>query len=228
MRTIILIATILILCVFALPSHVSAQPQRTMQIIMDQSTGQNPVEQQTPGGMLQPDRSLWVVNHTGYIWDPDDHVWWIAQGKLASGQSFEYSKWVVCDWAEHLVGFHAIGDIRSDFEVSITYSLSGFTVVAQPIIVGKQAVAKICSTTPEYEHSDNLPPIENSNGGVGIPMMVTWKITNKSNRALDCSIKGEICLMGNSYQELYSSSLFPLTAYGTKWNSRPNIYYSIN
>lgn len=131
---------------------------------------QNPVEQQTPGGALQPDRSLWVVNSTPCIWDADDEINLIFGGTLLAGASYTYTTCLIADWTGHLIG------VRSgNPNIAASVAVDGVVSVTQGCIVG-----------PEYERDAyaGFVAIEGSNGGVGVRHTVAWTITNLTGRRL--------------------------------------------
>lgn len=172
---------------------------------------QQPVEQQTPGGMTQPDQSLWVWNRTGGLWDPDDHYMFMAQGILQPGESFSQSIRVTCDWETHLCGIWAAGGLRDEFEAKIELS-DGHKVVAKNYIQDRTIRGRASIIPPEYrQDSTKLLPVPNSNGGVGIPIIVTWTLTNMGSRKASFSLKGEASLNVEAIHNYYSRLPFPQT-----------------
>lgn len=165
------------------------------------------VEQQTPGGMTQPDQSLWVGNRTGCVWDPDDLVVVSLDGRLKPGESVSISHCLIGDWAQHLLGARVT---RGDVTVSLT--LSGLRTVSGKVV---------CIIGPDYQRdSPKLSPIPDSNGGVGLRHDVTWTLTNTSHRPQWAAAVGEIRLDLNNTRSLYCPG--PLQSDG----SDPTIQWS--
>lgn len=174
---------------------------------------QEPVEQQTPGGMTQPDQSLWVLNPTlvtggsngttGSIWDSDDMYRFIAEGMLAPGESFTVSKDVIADMTDHFVGIKVFCNTRSQFTASIAFSTSE-SVSAVQRVVDRQIIGKAGILTPIYQPtSPELLPIPGSNGGIGKHVLVTWTVTNTGTKAASFGMDGEICLAISNQEAPY-------------------------
>jgi hypothetical protein len=171
---------------------VAPTPQKTMSFTIHSRELQTPVEQQTPGGEWQPDRSLWVINPTDgttspALWDADDSVRGMFSGALARGESFSWSQDVILDRTTHLVG------------LLVTDGLAGTITVSPPVhpewlvavpgagtFAATDATRRACLFTPEYgvpEHV-GLPEIPGSNGGHGDRVTVTWTLRNIAGRKL--------------------------------------------
>jgi len=155
---------------------VAAAPQpMTWSLLF--STYDQPVEQQTPGGALQPDQSLWVVNPGPCLWDPDDGLDGRFYGALGKGQSASHTECIILDHQNHLVGLSASNE------------LAGSITVSSPIgpTIGGWTAADDCILTPEYDHEvvATLPEIEGSNGGHGDRVTVTWTVTNIAGHRLN-------------------------------------------
>ncbi len=136
---------------------------------------QQPVEQQTPGGATQPDRSLWIVNPYAYplpqaewcVWDADDQIKGGFSGVIGPGETVTGSACVILDQAAH--------------EASIS--------VSDPRLVGLvsvEGVTGICIFTPEFDNSDVplLPEIGGSNGGHGVKTTISWSVHNPTTRTI--------------------------------------------
>lgn len=145
---------------------------------------QTPVEQQTPGGASQPDRSLWVVNpfrDIGALWDADDH--WTESGydpRLVSGEQLTETGWVVGDSFPHVWRVTFQGQQGRTYSWGISagaLTLSG---------VGADATT-LCVWGPDYDApvEDNpfLFPIPDSNGGVGVLTPIQAVLWNTDSRA---------------------------------------------
>lgn len=173
------LATLIALVVASLfAGTVLAKGKPSMQHILLYQNIQQPVEQQTLGGCLQPDESLWVVNPTECPWDADDQVHYYIHGRLWPGKSYGITSCVIADWHTHLV--------------SVNASWRGKTTLRFTVRVGDQVYARtsdtgavsLCAQSPEYDHgSPLLPPVEGSNGGVGIMLPVTWTVENIGSRS---------------------------------------------
>jgi hypothetical protein len=141
---------------------------------------QQPVEQQTPGGATQPDRSLWVTNPTPCAWDPDDRIDGLFSGVIGKGETVSHTECVILDKANHLAGLK-VGD-----------GLAGSIRVSQPAgdTFAGSTFDERCLLTPEYGDPEYLalPEIDGSNGGHGDRVTVTWTITNVSGHRLGKAI----------------------------------------
>lgn len=188
---------------------------------ISQESHQNPVEQQTPGGATQPDRSLWVINSSDMIWDADDIWKWYGSGRIERGQTVSISKKVICDWKSHLCGITCLGK-RAEFEVSI--SIYG-EHINHSIVAPSNGEARCLMMTPDYVKStDKLISISNGRGQV---YEVVFSIKNIGRRKR-FSAMGEIAHITTQRQFLYSSCLFPVTVNGNRIGYDPNIKWSVN
>jgi hypothetical protein len=175
MRRILL--SLLTIFALSLPSgSLAARPRLMTWSETQHGFPQQPVEQQTPGGATQLDRSLWVVNSTPCLWDADDRVDGIFSGILEAGGSVFHTECLILDKANHLVGLNVGQGLTSSISVSqpIGYTFHGSTSDER------------CLLSPEYGSPEylNLPLIEGSNGGHGDRVVVTWTVTNISGHRL--------------------------------------------
>ena len=147
---------------------------------------QQPVEQQTPGGATQPDRSLWVTNPTGCAWDADDsRSAGFVDGVLAAGTSVSGTKCVIADDLGHAVWFHVLS--RSpDLIVTTSFAPQDIVLRASPVPSGRYFEYWTCSVGPEYDHGviPSLPLIDGSNGGHGLRTDLVVNITNPTSHAV--------------------------------------------
>jgi hypothetical protein len=158
---------------------------------------QQPVEQQTEGGALQPDESLWVVNNTQCAWDADD-AWFTGglNGYLAPGSTATVDRCVIADWIEHAVAL-GVNAESPNLIVQVSFSPQGYVFTASPRLEDGRYVYWICTNGPDYSHtSPDLQPIPNSGtaphryqqyfpgvvGGVGVVTTVTARVTNVGAR----------------------------------------------
>lgn len=186
---------------FLLAAPLAAQPWSVYQ-----KTLQQPVEQQTPGGMSQPDRSKWVINPTTFFWDADDFLRAVYLGGLAPGESVAYQDGLIADWVEHLVYIEGCAESRTDFQLSILLSnASGAAVAllsaAKPVAVDKRTVcARACFTSPDFDiTNDELQPVIGSGGGLGKAYGLTWEVTNTGPRRIkNLSVIASVRLLGNA------------------------------
>ena len=141
------------------------------------------VEQQTPClpdgtacGATNPDPSLWTVNNTGCAWDPDDQrnstLGWLSE-YLDPGQSVSGGWCMYADTAIHLNSLY----LR---ETNLVGTLKVGDYFTLTIPGGHRG----CIAGPEYDTYDGMPPVPNSNGGVGIRSDVTFTATSISNRRI--------------------------------------------
>jgi len=158
-------------------SGALAAPPAPMHWTANQRTLQQPVEQQTPGGATQPDRSLWVVNPTPCAWDPDDIITGMFTGVIAKGQTVTHSECVILDTQNHLVG------------LSVGAGLSGWISVGTPTgaTIGGSLEAGACLLTPEYGDPQHLA-LPEIGAGHGDRVSVTWSVTNVSGHRLGKAI----------------------------------------
>jgi hypothetical protein len=127
------------------------------------------VEQQTPGGAAQPDPALWVTNPTRCVWDADDYQTFQFGGLLDPGRSASITTCLVADWNEHISRAYWASD-----GLDVTVQVDGVTVSGDTVA---------CVLGPDYDHgSPLLPPVEGSNGGVGLVTQVTFTVTNTSGK----------------------------------------------
>ena len=155
---------------------LAAAPQ-PMHWTANQRTLQQPVEQQTPGGATQPDRSLWVTNPTPCAWDPDDIITGLFTGVIAKGQTVTHSECVILDTQNHLIG------------LSVGAGLSGWISVGTPAgdTTGGSLGAGACLLTPEYGDPQYLA-LPEIGAGHGDRVSVTWSVTNVSGHRLGKAI----------------------------------------
>lgn len=180
---------------------------------------QSPVEQQTPGGATQPDRSLWVVNNTGCAWDSDDQQSRGGNGYVESGQTVSFDLCVIGDAAgqAHLVVAQACA-LRKDegFRVALSYDLSwsqrGVVEIVPPAVDG---CAKVCAVGPKLDsQSGYLEPIANSNGGVGQRTTYTLSLTNTGPRKRAFQMSTYMTLAA-SQTESACGGVYPIILNGT-------------
>lgn len=162
--------------------------------VYGQRSTQTPVEQQTPGGALQPDSSLWVVNPypapDGCVWDADDRFEARGNGSLSPGESTE---WHECLLADHLIHIfdaqvYAKGPTSDQLVVEVGWSNADAARSLHPAgVPGAQNSTNYdaCFAGPEYDHDSPLmPPVEGSNGGVAQPTDVFVRVTNTSSHTV--------------------------------------------
>ena len=133
-----------------------------------------PVEIQTPGGSMQPDHSLWVINpNPSIIWSSDDNIRAEAYGSLKPGETFAYDILEYADWCQaHLINWsiwlpkNAVVSVR--FEVPEV----GFYLEKTGKILG-----------PVYSReSPELIQIAGSNGGIAKLVTLRFSIRNNGSR----------------------------------------------
>ncbi len=150
------------------------------------SVTQQPVEQQTLGGASQPDKSLWVINNTGCLWDADDNWYASAGGPLEPGQQFSIQSCIIGDWTAHTSILHMSAERGAEFEVTISIPEIGFSVTEPSVFYRQDGSihaanrAKLCVQGPDFSRdSSMLRPIPNSGyGGVGNPLTIVFTVTN--------------------------------------------------
>lgn len=113
-------------------------------------------------------------------WGIDDIERWSANGKLSSGQSYSISKPVILDNYGHLYKIAASNGQNRAVRLTISIPEVGFSYSRDFINEGQ-----FCLSGPWYNLSDSqLTPIENSNGGVGIPATIIWTVTSTDSKGL--------------------------------------------
>jgi hypothetical protein len=148
-----------------------AGPPQPGQWRQDYWQTQTPVEQQTVGGANQPDPALWVVNPTRCVWDSDDTFGFQFYGALEPGQSASISTCLVGDWHEHISRVYWASD-----GLDVTVRVAGTAAAGD---------TGACVLGPDYDHeTTKLPPVEGSNGGVGVATEVTFTATNTSRKTV--------------------------------------------
>ncbi len=148
---------------------------------------QQPVEQQTPGGEMQPDHSLWVTNpRRETVWDSDDFILAGANGDLEPGETFSYDLSMFADWVQahritqsvtcsksaSLVMSFEVPEVNFKLDKSVTTVMGSGKLREEQQIVGAT-----------YEHnSPLLEPIPDSNGGVAKLVTLRFSVKNTGNR----------------------------------------------
>jgi hypothetical protein len=178
----------------------------------DQVTGssqiQNPVEQQTPGfygpcdnpqlpGWCQPDRSLWVMNLTGCIWDHDDFYRISTTGDLAAQTAYSLPECYIADWDHHCATINgqvvcsdghvvAGGAVASVSNLLVTACVT--PGVCLPVTVTQTArrefTYRFCTSIYAARDDPALEAIPDSNGGVGVPTTLTLRVRNQSSKVV--------------------------------------------
>ena len=156
-----------------------------------QRNTQTPVEQQTPGGALQPDPSLWVVNPftNACVWDADDKMNMTGFGDLAPGESVENHECLLADWIIHLYNVQVYAQGRGSDQLVVEIGWSNPNAARSIVAIGEPGGRNstgydACFGTPSYDHDFPFLLVENSNGGVAQPTDIFVRITNTSNRLL--------------------------------------------
>lgn len=158
-----LVLALVLLLLSAAPSGGAKPSSEPVWSELQRSIDQ-PVEQQTPGGALQPDPGLWVLNPGPCFWDPDDRLEAMIYARhWVRGQTASHSECVYGDWAAHLWALNA----STDFAVALA-------VDGLELGVGRGST---CILGPDYDHSDSrLEPVADS-GGIALRHTVTWTVT---------------------------------------------------
>lgn len=198
-------AAVLVVSLLAVLIAIAARPA-PLQLTAFGSDGgkwypvQNLVEQQTPGGTLQPDQNLWVVNNTNLPWDIDDEHWANDSGDLDPGQSVSYTERMIADFGDsHFLALEAYStDRRASFEVSIRSNdgvgtnIYVVSKVPQPLKSLSKVIyiTKVALFKQQYTvGSSKLLPIPNSGaGGVGRDLEITYTVTNKGASRIDLTV----------------------------------------
>ncbi len=165
----------------------AARPSATWTSFGSQDT-QNPIEQQTPGGATQPDRTLWVVNHTGCAWDIDDtRNRWMIDGTLPSTESTGDSSCVVSDTATRGFAFQVFSP-SPNLIVTLGFSPQSITFTPNPRPDpndGRGYEYSVCVLGLHYDlDSTSVSPIPDSNSGVGVLGDAVFSITNPTDHAV--------------------------------------------
>lgn len=136
-----------------------------------------------------------LINDTGCPWSADDDMWSASRGSLEPGASASVSQCLILDNSSLLLRIEATGGKlppgASNFAVQITveYSVPGYgdhwyrVTDNEPLLYtsgikkhGTVSRSRLCAYAGYWVQTD-LPPI-GSNGGVGVPAVVTFTITN--------------------------------------------------
>lgn len=149
---------------------------------------QQPVEQQTPGwslpcpagyvGDCSQDRSLWVTNPTGCIWDVDDNGDLDWDGDLIASAQTSVTACVVEDWRVHPLSFGV--NAHSDLlDATVCVGSDCHTLVP----------FRVNANTSGYEFCVvasslglPLPLVEGSNGGIGALTTFVFTVRNPTRK----------------------------------------------
>lgn len=169
---------------------------------------QRPVEQQTPGLLLpcpagEPncatDQSLWVVNNTGGNWDIDDH--WIRGGGLDSSTVIAHQ--TVMDHLTYIGDCDGLSCgpsrmltarvLEQATSPGLTVTVSVSPGQSYPLIATLDMFAHPrtwqwvlpCQQMQGYVPTDPaMQDIPDSNGGRGVPTVVSMSVANPTDRDL--------------------------------------------
>lgn len=146
-------------------------------LLLESAVLNQPIEQQTPGGVTQPDQNLWVMNPTTCVWDADDEIHYRGAGELTA--TAEASACIVGDWKAHLT---TVDVVASSPDLGVRLSLTGdglsFEAVAFPVPLPKNRWKyRACLYGPDYDQAHPLSLVEGSNGGVGEMWTAAVQIT---------------------------------------------------
>lgn len=190
---------------------------------------QNPVEQQTPGGQTQPDRTLWVVNNTGCIWDADDSWRAIAGGgSLEPGSRMTFGRCLIADWSAHLWHIRVSGPKNAHFRAYLEVPELGFSVSADGRLEGRWRYAEIAVLGPRYDRgSPALSPIPDSNGGVGKQVTLLFVVENLDRRPLRrWGMALDVRLNTDQMQEEWVPTGYPIHQTGRTQAGDPRWHWS--
>jgi hypothetical protein len=208
---------------------LSLSVQTPFAVSLESVAKYQPIEQQTPGGATQPDQSLWVVNPTDCVWDPDDHIEWRGFGDLEAGGSDGASGCILGDWKAHVTSVNVVS--RSpNLAVEIVLEGDGlrFTAVPVPTLIEESGPRRYryeaCLYGPDYSNHE-LPPVEGSNGGVAVLWTASMSISNPTTRTVrDVGLSFRI---GSYLGQGGCPAAFPITQTGERLNFEPGIWRSI-
>ena len=147
---------------------------------------QQPVEQQTQGGALQPDHSLWVVNNTGCAWDADDsRSMGFTDGTLAAGETVTGSKCYIADWTDRQFYVNVLSR-SGDLVVRVAVQPLDFSFKLAPMLEAHRYRYEMCLRQADYDRQyPDFQPIPDSGlGGVGVPATITVAIHNPMSRTV--------------------------------------------
>lgn len=205
-----------------LSSQTLAASNSDFSILRNSIELQTPVEQQTPGGSTQPDKSLWVVNPTRTnlsnpcIWDADDHITLQIYGsRIAPGSSATASICIIGDWTAHVIGVS-----RNSPYLDVTLSLSD-------IMSLKMNSDTACIVGPDYDKDavnfGYLSPIADSNGGVGKFHTATVTVTNTKSKGFlkNANVTFIVEWTVSTAQDKYCPHGYPVQTNGHSGGSYP-------
>lgn len=145
--------------------------------VATQETRQTPVEQWTEGGMLQADESLWVVNPTACLWDPDDLLSVSGSGRLGKGETVEFESCLIADGS---------GQAHLAY-VAVSDGLEGELQIGAVTV--RTVEGRACIAGPAYQAEEGLPQIDSASGngqhGHGLEVPVVFRVTNVGKRPLN-------------------------------------------
>lgn len=153
------------------------------------------------GYPIPTDSSLWVVNPTGCLWDPDDSDHVVVSGYVNAGETATLTDCIVANpdpiwmtsygttgwwhWAPHP---NLTFDVRAPSPgliVTICYQPQGvcFTLPPRATVDGYEYAG--CVTGPIYNaDSTAVQPVAGSNGGYGVMTTVTFNVRNPTGKRL--------------------------------------------
>ena len=202
-----MLAGALVTAVVLLLSGQAAKPE-PFGIARYSASFQRLVEQQTPGGMTQPDPSLWVVNPfiPECAWDPDDSINLATIGRvLEAGASASVSECLVADHAGRLIWL-SVSSPRPTLRVTLFFPEHGREIELRPEQIAQNEYRwKGCVRGPEFDSDalPYLPEIPDSNGGRGKVSHVVFRIENTGPRTVrDLSVMGAFNLDSNQFRDV--------------------------
>lgn len=146
-----------------------------------------------------------IRNDTGCAWDPDDWVYWGGEGYLDPGKSAKGTGCITQDAIHHLLTFKVHGPKlpagNPNFSIKIDYQIGKHHFVAQdysPILVkdpssnGSYYQSRQCLWASIPYDSNEVGPINNPAGGIGVPSTFTYTITNTGSKRQNFSIVAEV------------------------------------
>ena len=173
----------------------------SLNLTFDQRDYQNPIEQQTLGGVTQPDQNFWVINPfvppdpDPCYWDADDNASISFKGDLKVGEKWFFDQCIILDDTSHALGIQAVSRGNQDrfrVEIKVVSFIKGvFTWQASAVDFPRNGPrkmwAKRCAISPEYDVSEvgSLSAISNDFNdmvGHGDKSRLIWSIENTGDR----------------------------------------------
>jgi hypothetical protein len=164
--------------------------------------------QSIPWGFPDSGQEQWVHRSAATrdcFWDSDDHARYLAptRSTLAAAATYTLSRCVVADdpaYPNYAFFYGLVLESPSaNLRVSITVTTANmsYTHTLTPTAEANMFVYRGCLGGPVYEYSQDVVGFPGTNGGTGVPAVVTFTVTNPTKRAARISTSGALIAQGD-------------------------------